>query len=257
VTRTAQPEDEKNAPNGWSRAELRGFRAGDPSALGRVYERHARDVAQLLRHGFDFSSGASRHRFVGFQSTFDLQDALHETFRLAFEPRAREGYDGVRPYGPYVRTIARNVVLARFRRERRIFVPLDDAGAEADGASRSPTLIDDAAAPDEIVHEQQVVDLIQGFLATCDPEDRELVTLRFEEGCSQRDAAQRLGWGRQRVRTREVKLRRALVAYLRARGAEGLVPGGAAGVLSLGLGLGGPALLGELLASWPMTGGWR
>ena len=47
--------------------------------------------------------------------------------------------------------------------------------------------------------------------------------LRFVEGLSQRDAADRLEMGRQRIRTRELKLRKRLLVFLRGRGDEGLV----------------------------------
>ncbi len=212
------------APNGWSRTLLEGFRLGDGAALAEVYERHAREVAVLLRHGFEFNAGGRRHRFVGYGATHDLQDALHETFRRAFEPRARESYDGIRPYGPYVRTIARNVVLARFRKAATTFVPLDttDAAASSEG---SPVLADDAPHADRRLHDDEVRNLMAAFVAQLDELDRRLVELRFVEGQSQRDAARALGLGRQRVRTREARLRAALLEFLRARGAESLVPG--------------------------------
>ena len=103
------------APNGWPWALLRGFREGRTEALSEVYRRHADDVTKQLRHGFAFQAAGRHHRFVGCRSAFELHDALHETFRRAFEPGARERYDGLRPYGPYLRAIARNVVLRGFR----------------------------------------------------------------------------------------------------------------------------------------------
>lgn len=219
------------APNGWPRSLLEGFRAGDPAALGEVYEQHAREVAVVLRNGFEFSSLGRRHRFVGYASTHDLQDALHETFRRAFEPRARRGYDGLRPYGPYVRTIARNVVLARFRKTARTFVPLDttDAAGTSDiptERGRSATLSDDGISPEQRIHDEQVKGLMESFLAKRDELERRLVALRFIEGRSQRDAAVALGLGRQRVRTLEQRLRRSLIDHLRASGAEDLLPTG-------------------------------
>ncbi|MCH9685148.1 MAG: hypothetical protein K0V04_27165, partial [Deltaproteobacteria bacterium] len=107
-TSPAQAQD--TAPNGWSWSLLREFRAGQTHALGEVYRMHAKEVSTQLRHGFSFQTAGRHHRFVGYRSAFEMHDALHETFRRAFEPRAREGYDGLRPYGPYLRAIARNVV---------------------------------------------------------------------------------------------------------------------------------------------------
>jgi RNA polymerase sigma factor (sigma-70 family) len=198
------------APNGWPSWVLRGFRDGERRALGEVYRLHAPDVARRLRHGFAFESAGAVHRFVGFASAFELQDALHETFRRAFEPRARDGYDGIRPYAPYLQAIARHVVLRGFRAQRTRF-PL--AGSE-DAAERVAA-DEGSASPEVVVGREEVRRLVQAFLAELTEEDRRLVTVRFVEGISQRDAAPRLGLGRQQVRAREAKLRRRLVAYLR------------------------------------------
>lgn len=221
------------APNGWPRELLSGFRTGDRAALTTVYRMHAEQVALLLRHGFSFESGGQRHRFAGYGSGFELQDALHETFRRAFEPRAREGYDGIRPYGPYVTTIARNLVLRSFR-DREVLFPL-----ETDAAPGGPMLaaVDVGPTPEREVHDHQVRELVAGFLATLSADERRMIELRFVEGLSQRDAAELLGIGRQRVRTREQALRGKLLAYLREHGEAALVDGVVARV-------GLPALLG-------------
>jgi RNA polymerase sigma-70 factor (ECF subfamily) len=190
---------------------------------------HAEDVARLLRHGFSFESRGRGHRFVGYRSGFELQDALHETFRRAFEPKARRSYDGVRPYGPYLRTIARNVVLATFRARQTLFPAPDD-----DNGPRAPELSGpDATSPELTLEQQQIRGLVSRFLDELDPEDRRLLELRFVDGRSQRDVAASLGIGRQRVRGREARLRQRLMAYLRARGERGLVPGALVPLLGL------------------------
>lgn len=227
------------APNGWPRALLSGFRAGEREALTTVYRMHVETVALLLRQGFSFESGGHRHRFAGYGSGFELQDALHETFRRAFEPRAREGYDGIRPYGAYVTTIARNLVLRSFR-AREVLFPLeaaDDLGA----TGGQLVAVDVGPTPERELHDRQVLELVERFLATLAPDERRLIALRYVEGLSQRDAADVLGLGRQRIRTREQALRTKLLAYLREHGEAALVEGVLA---SVGL----PALLGtELL----------
>jgi RNA polymerase sigma factor (sigma-70 family) len=226
------------APNGWPRALLSGFRAGEREALTAVYRMHAETVALLLRHGFSFESGGHRHRFAGYGSGFELQDALHETFRRAFEPRAREGYDGIRPYGAYVTTIARNLVLRTFR-AREVLFPLE-SDAEP-GVAPMLTAVDVGPTPERELHDRQVLELVERFLATLTPDDRRLIELRHVEGLSQRDAADALGLGRQRIRTREQAVRAKLLAYLREHGEAALVDGVVARV-------GLPALLGgELL----------
>lgn len=199
------------APCGWSAATLQGFRAGEPAALRDVYRTHVAEVARLLQQGFSFESSGRAHRFTGYDSAFDLQDALHETFRRAFEPAARMGFDGIRPYGPYLRMIARNVVLAAFRRQRKTF-PLADGAADHDDAV---VVADHAPSAEQGALQGELRAHVRAFLDTLAPGDRELLTVRFVEGMSQRDAAARLGLGRQQIRGREAKLRAALLDHLR------------------------------------------
>lgn len=219
------------APNGWPRWVLEGFRDGRVEALTEVYRLHVREVTGQLRHGFSFSSKGRAHRFVGYHSAFELQDALHETFRRAFEPRARDSYDGLRPYGPYLRTIARNVVLRGFRAREVQFPEV----ADAEGGERRPVELADTetATPEQDVASAQVREVVAAYLETLESVDRELLTLRFVEGKSQRDVADALGLGRQVVRGREAKLRKGLLVFLRERGESGLVPGAVALLLAL------------------------
>lgn len=218
---TREPDDAL-APNGWPRALLDGFRAGQRAALTAVYRMHMREVATTLRRGFMFTSQGKTHRFGGYGSAFELQDALHETFRLAFEPRAREAYDGIRPYAPYLRTIARNVVLQHLRRSGREYEVLDDESSELDSSD------DHVDHPEQRVYQAELRELVDRFLATLSPDERALVEVRFVEGKSQREAAEALGLGRQRIRTHELKLRAKLLGYLHDHGEQQLIGAGAA-----------------------------
>ncbi len=232
------------APNGWSWALLRGFREGQTDALGEVYRRHADEVTKQLRYGFAFQAAGRHHRFVGCRSAFELHDALHETFRRAFEPPARERYDGLRPYGPYLRAIARNVVLRGFRAREVQFPEIREDGEAVTSAIE---VVDEGSqTPEQHVGRAQVRAVVKRFLDTLAAPDRRLLELRFVEGQSQRDAAETLGLGRQQIRGREAKLREQLLRYLRRQGEEGLVAVGLALPLPL---LGAPLfeLLGEVL----------
>jgi RNA polymerase sigma-70 factor (ECF subfamily) len=212
------------APNGWSQELLTGFRAGEREALTEVYRAHVREVVGLLRHGFSFESSGRARRFVGFGGAFEFQDALHETFRRAFEPRARDGYDGIRPYGPYLRTIARNVVLQRFRAREVLFPEMEPTAGEG-RADQGFVLASPPPSPEAEAHRASVRALMDAFLSTLSATDRALVDARFVRGLSQREAAEELGLGRQRLRSREAKIRRRLLGYLRARGEGALVAG--------------------------------
>lgn len=240
MTAQTQHSPDATAPNGWSWALLRGFREGQREALLQVYRRHADEVTQQLRYGFSFQAAGRHHRFVGCRSAFELHDALHETFRRAFEPSARQRYDGLRPYGPYLRAIARNVVLRGFRAREVQFPEVRDDGRFA-GAEIE--IVDEAGpSPEQHVGRAEVRAVVQRFLQTLSPDDRRLLELRFVEGKSQRDAADALGLGRQQVRGREAKLRQQMLRFLRQQGEEGLV---VAGLLPLSWSLLG--LLGEVL----------
>ena len=211
-----------DAPNGWPWSLLRGFRGGEPAALRDVYRMYADEVSKQLRYGFSFESRGRAQRFAGYGSAFEFHDALHETFRRAFEPRARERYDGLRPYGPYLRAIARNVVLKTFRAREVLFPPVDDAQTGTPGLGSGTEHPD--PSPEQAVASEQVRAVVKRFLDTLDAEDRALCKVRFVDGKSQRDAAEMLGLGRQQVRGREAKIRASLVKYLRAQGEGGLIP---------------------------------
>jgi RNA polymerase sigma factor (sigma-70 family) len=204
---------------------LRGFREGQQDALREVYRMHVEDVARHLRHGFSFSSRGRDHRFVGYGSAFELHDVLHETFLRAFEPRARDRYDGIRPYGPYLKAIARNIVLRGFRAREVSFPAIgDDVGEASMGHARFEA---DLGSPESLVARDEVRALVQAFLESLEPEERLLLRLRFVDGISQRDVAEKMGLGRQQVRGREERLRKRLVQYLQSRGETGLMPRGA------------------------------
>ncbi len=236
------PAASEAAPNGWPWPLLRGFREGRTDALGEVYRLHADEVTRQLRYGFAFQAAGRHHRFVGFHSAFELHDALHETFRRAFEPAARERYDGLRPYGPYLRAIARNVVLRGFRAREVQFPEVRDPGAEAAAPAAVEIVDEGSQTPEQHVGRAQVRAVVQRFLQTLPASDRRLLEVRFVEGKSQRDAALVLGLGRQQIRGREAKLREQMLRYLRTQGEEGLVAAG----LHLPLPLVGAPLL-ELL----------
>jgi RNA polymerase sigma-70 factor, ECF subfamily len=182
---------------------LEAFRRGEHSVLEQVYRAYAPSVARYLERSRAGRSGV-----------LDVAAAQQESFARAFSPRAREAYDGRRPYAAWLRAVARSAAVAVLRRGGRLAercVPLEQveegAGWEAEGES-----------PEEHVLREEGRTLVRRFLAGLGAQERSLLELRFMEGLSQREAGEELGLSRQEVRTREARLRQELGRYLSAAG---------------------------------------
>lgn len=185
---------------------LDAFRRGDRAALTTVYFRYVDEIAALIRLGFSIpSSGA---RVPGARDAQTERDLVQEVFTRAFAPRARDAYDGLRPYGPYLRQIARNLLIDRARAANHS-VPLDEGAAEL-------VIEPEAADADAVWQEQRRLTL--DYLAGLAPELQTLVKLRFEDEMSQEQAAAMLGISRRRVRTLEARIQRGLRKVLRRAG---------------------------------------
>lgn len=182
---------------------LGAFRRGEGSVLEQVYRAYAPSVARYLERSRAGRSGV-----------LDVAAAQQEAFERAFSPRAREAYDGRRPYAAWLRAVARSAAVAVLRRGGRLAercVPLEQveecAGWEAGGES-----------PEEHVLREEGRALVRRFMAGLGAQERSLLELRFMEGLSQREAGEELGLSRQEVRTREARLRQELGRYLAAAG---------------------------------------
>jgi RNA polymerase sigma factor (sigma-70 family) len=185
---------------------LRRFREGDHQAMADVYWATVDRVESLLRKrltaaGPTWVSGAAA----------DLEDLVQEVFIRAFTPQTRLGYDGLRPYLPYLFTIARHTLIDWWRRRGReipALAGLDDAVEQTFAA---PEAVDAAAAA---YADASTMAVLERFVQTLPVELRAVHEARFDRGLSQRDAAEALGVGRQALRTLERRLtdhlRRAL-----------------------------------------------
>src|SRR5262245_2887190 len=129
------------------------FRRGDRTALEQVYWAYVNEVERVLRRGV----AASRLQGHGLSAP-DVHDLLHETFVRAFEERARLAYDGLRPYAPFVCTIARNLVIDAVRKHNR-----EVALADFD-------LPDDAPEPEVPWAEPATVRAVEQYLAHLSPQ---------------------------------------------------------------------------------------
>jgi RNA polymerase sigma factor (sigma-70 family) len=183
------------------------FRAGERDALEAVYWSYVDRVEAIVRQGHAIAGRITR---VEGASGGEVADLVQEVFARAFRERARLGYDGLRPYGPYLATIARNL-LSDWSRQRgrellmdELDAAVDRAAAEGEGTAGAPD------ADDEPWASEAVMQAVEQFLAKLAPELREVHEQRYVMGRSQQAAAEALGISRQALRTRENHLRDGL-----------------------------------------------
>jgi RNA polymerase sigma-70 factor (ECF subfamily) len=189
------------------RALLEAFRAGDPGALRKIYDAYVADVERAALRGLRSDDGKVAVRV---RSVEELADVVQEVFVRVFSPASRRGYDGLRPFRPFLLTVARNVVADHFRSRARE-VPFDP-GAPLDAAT------DEAAAEDEGWLEHRRLTSIEQYVAVLPPELKALHHARFVVGLSQESAARTLRSTRQQVRTLEQQLRDGVRAWLVSQG---------------------------------------
>lgn len=201
------------------RAHLERFRRGDRRALGAVYRHYAPDIERLLAHGFTFSAGGERRRFIGLRDPMEAEDRLHDVFVAAFAERARLAYDGVSDYRPYLRTIARNVVLGRLRRGsekiRRASAELESGGPADERLEAMLAAARDGGRPWEM---KEIVAVAERFLDELDDEARAILEQRFRQRRPQAEVAAALGISAPTLRNRERRLFTRFFAHMQRHG---------------------------------------
>jgi RNA polymerase sigma factor (sigma-70 family) len=187
------------------------FRRGDRGALAEVYEHYVDDVALLARRGFTIE--AAGHAYIRGADLEGEHELIQETFVKAFSDSARASFDGLRPYRPFLLRITKNLMIDRFRANRR-------PGALT-GADNLDELLDASLdltitpEPEEDLHWSALSEATAVFLATLDTESREIIRLRFEAELSQDAVADQLGCTRRRVRTVERRVHVQLKRHLK------------------------------------------
>jgi RNA polymerase sigma factor (sigma-70 family) len=190
------------------------FREGDRTAMEAVYDYYIDPIARFLSTGFSFSSAGKPMRYRGATQRADLHDLIAETFRRAFEQRARLAYDQNVPYLRYLKQIARNIVIDRLRAEKRL-----EIGDQLVEASWNKAMdLNSAATPEKLYQQRELDQLMRAFVDELPKESRQFIELRYAKDLSQDQLAKRLGTSRRWVRNRERKLRSALMRHLRATG---------------------------------------
>lgn len=194
------------------RALLDAFRKGDRGALARVFDLYADDVVRTIRAGVTVKvDGASVRVGKGIPEA-DVEALVQETFARAFAPSARDAYDGIRPYGAYLSTIARNLVVDRGRELVRV-------SRRVAGKVDVDTVADDEAAdPAWRIEEEQLHGVVKAYQEKLAEPDKSIFRLRYEEQMSHPQTAKALGLSEVTVRRRDTRLRAALLDALRAAG---------------------------------------
>lgn len=202
-----------DAPLESDRDLLARFRAGERDALTRVYRLYVQDVARTLRAGVVVEADGQRARVGRGLPDADVEGLVHDTFLRAFSPAARDGYDGLRPYGAYLATIARNILVDRARRLRRDarVLPVDDVDEIAADAEGAPH-------PTWRIEEGEIVDAVRRVAEQLAPAERTVFRARYEQKLSLRDAAARTGMSIITVRRIDARLRHRLLDLLRREG---------------------------------------
>lgn len=191
------------------RAWLQGYRNGDQAALERVFRAYAPLVFHVLRHGVN--TGASGRVYLG--DAHQEDDVVQDTFIRLFSPATRARYDGLRPFGALVRVVARSALLDHLRKRRREALHVSDEMEDVD-ARVAADWTPGTPLPDQAALSAQEQQGARTFLEALPEEDRDLLRLRFEQGLTQQQAAEKLGISRQNLRTLEEKLRRKIMDFL-------------------------------------------
>src|SRR5438552_5456603 len=104
------------------------FREGRKDVLERVYRAYVRSVDRYLR-----SLARARAPEMGQASV--IADLVQDVFIKALSAGPRNAYDGLRDYGAYLSTVARNCFIDALRaRGREVLMAPDDLPASIEAA---------------------------------------------------------------------------------------------------------------------------
>jgi len=189
------------------------FRRGERSALERIYWEYVERVDRLVRRLLHLHGGT---RLV---AAANVEELVQDSFTRAFSPAARGAYDGIRDYGPYLLTIARNTVADALRLQQREVL--------AGGAEIAAWMaLEDVAPAEEPASWIDSVTLarVRDYLSRLPIDLQSVHHRRYVLDEAQDVAAEALGMSRQRIRTLEKKLRLGLVRELKRTRAPNASP---------------------------------
>jgi len=179
----------------------------DLEALARVASGERRAMTSIVEHHRD---AVFRYARTLCRSEAQAEDVLQDTFIAAM--RHADDFRGAGSVRGWLLTIARNRAFTAQRKrsgEPAHFEPLDALGVEAGWGA------EDAL---EVLARK---DALRQAMATLDPEDQEILTLRELEGLSGPEAAEVLGLSLAAMKSRLHRARLKLAAALRKGGIDG------------------------------------
>jgi RNA polymerase sigma-70 factor (ECF subfamily) len=179
------------------------FRRGDRDALEEVYRAYVDKVSKIVRFGFRLPQGGAVVPGLGWRAD-EVADIVQEVFARSFSHSARASYDGERDYAPYLYAVARNVLADRARRVGRelpmAWSELLRVREEDLAANEEESAWADAAT----------VAAVRAYVEGLEDSLKQVHEVRYVQGLSQREAAEKLGISRQTLRTLEGRLRDGL-----------------------------------------------
>ena len=202
----------------------RAYKRGDREVLHELYEAYHDDIEQMLRHGFTFTSGGETVRFRGCRRPFRLREMVQDGFIHAFRERVRDNYDPSQAFGPYLRTVVRNHMIDRFRREQlehELFVAADAVAEEDEGDEQVFDRLgddDDDDSPEDDTLRRELAEMIREFIDGLEETDRQIVRLHMLGDKTQHEMADHLGCSRNTVRKHIRMIRRELLGHLKREG---------------------------------------
>ncbi len=139
---------------------------GSPDSIEQIFEEFE---APLLRYAL---------KLTGDQET--AQDITQEAFL-----RLHRHFDTIRSPRSWLFRIAHNLAMTHLRKGQRI-IPLSREDEEDDVPSSDPT-------PDSLIERMEAIGRTRLLIQSLDERSRELVRLKFEEGLSYKEMAEKMG----------------------------------------------------------------
>lgn len=199
-----------------NRSLLDRFREGETQALAEVYRHYLDLVWTVVHRGFTLGA-EGQTRVAGIAAPDSAREFVQEVFTRAFSEKARESYDGLRPYRPFLLQIARNLLIDHWRKHAREIpfdLPENPSLASDGGLEISPLAF---SSPEDELHWRTLQSATQEYLSTLSPKLREFIRLRFEEEHSQQEISERLKITRWQVRALDHKVQANLRRHLKRR----------------------------------------